>query len=113
MTAFAKVRDFGCLADGCFAAAPSHAEMGIYDRQETAVLERYVLQVGLAKNFIVARCEAFQDVGLRKAGRSTPYIDDRVENAESLPSANHGLAGMSTSASRRFQDPGLSCRGAP
>ena len=57
----AKVRDFGCLSDGYWVAAPSHAEMAIYDRQQTAVLERYVLQVGLVKGFIVARCEVRPD----------------------------------------------------
>jgi hypothetical protein len=57
----AKVRDFGCLSDGYWVAAPSHAETGIYDRQQTAVLERYVLQVGLAKGFVVARCEVRPD----------------------------------------------------
>ncbi|UPG96589.1 hypothetical protein [Luteibacter aegosomatissinici] len=53
----AKVRDFGCLSDGYWVAAPSHVEMGVYDRHDTAVLERYVFQVGLTKGFIVASCE--------------------------------------------------------
>ncbi len=51
-----KVRDFGCLSNGYWVAAPSHAEMGIYDVTGNSVLERYVSQVGLMKEYIVATC---------------------------------------------------------
>lgn len=51
------VRDFGCLTSDYWIAAASHAELGIYDTEQTAVMERNVRQVGLVGNDIVAECQ--------------------------------------------------------
>jgi hypothetical protein len=56
-----KVRDFGCLSNGYWVAAPSHAEIGIQNLQGTTVLERYVSRIGLAREYIAARCDVSPD----------------------------------------------------
>ena len=57
----AKVRDFGCLSNADWVAAPSHVEIGIQDRQSTTILERNVLRIGLENAFIVAECKRSPD----------------------------------------------------
>jgi len=66
-----KVRDFGCLANGYWVAAPSHAEMGIQDVTGNTVLERYVSQIGLAKGYIVAICR------VRSGDDTVPLPDEK------------------------------------
>jgi len=84
----AEVRDFGCLSNGYWIAAPSHAEFGVYDRQQTAVLERNVFEVGLVKDFIVARCE------VRGGARATPQPGEK-------PCSNYGVVDTRTGEVRQ------------
>ncbi len=84
----AKVRDFGCLSDGYWIAAPSHAEFGVYDRQQTAVLERNVFEVGLVKGFIVARCE------IREVASAPPQPDEK-------PCSDYGIVDTTTGQVRQ------------
>lgn len=58
-SASCAVRDFGCLSNGYWVAAPSHAEMGIYDVTGDSVLQRYVSEVGLVKRYVVATCRVW------------------------------------------------------
>lgn len=74
----AKVRDFGCLSNGYWVAAPSHAEIGIQNLQGTAVLERYVSQIGLTKQYIVARCEVNADANAVPSPGEKPCRDYNV-----------------------------------